>query len=218
MRPRRIKPLLTRSNDASEPLCAPLDFNARAKARRGRRATSRTCSSKPISELRYSENSMPLSSKVRIAAEARTSLSFGITIRPAAANMSAPIHLHHTPSERFSGMAMIRPAVPVLLVALEPQASVLHGFGHPGGGALGSQSVGLPATILDNATSPKGSPDLRDSVKWFSAPSNTRVLVNVVHGDALSDAARSAAAAKHPSHPLCIANLDTPPPLAPGGR
>jgi len=33
-------------------------------------------------------------------------------------------------------------AVPVLL-ALEPQASVLHGFGHPGGGAQGSQNVGL---------------------------------------------------------------------------
>ncbi|KAL1514927.1 hypothetical protein AB1Y20_004006 [Prymnesium parvum] len=101
-------------------------------------------------------------------------------------------------------------AVPVLL-ALEPQASVLHGFGHPGGGAVGSQSVGLPVTILDNATSPKGSPDLQDSVKWFGSPSNMKVPVNVVHGDALSDAARSAAASKHPSHPLCVANLDTPP-------
>ncbi|KAL1528104.1 hypothetical protein AB1Y20_009469 [Prymnesium parvum] len=75
-------------------------------------------------------------------------------------------------------------AVQVLL-ALEPTACVLHGFGHPGGGAQGSQNVGMPVVILDNATSAKGRPEIGDSVRWFGLPSNQKVPVHVVYGDAL---------------------------------
>ena len=177
--------------------------------RRGRPADAPSPDS-PLSLTSHGERSLFLPPRRRALFRKVLSCSCCYGARAALGDMATPQRFEHLRREAQKTIDFYAAAVPVLL-ALEPQASVLHGFGHPGGGALGSQRVGLPATILDNAVSQNGSPNLDDSAKWFAAPANTRVLVNVVHGDALSDAARSKAATSHPSHPLCVANLDTPP-------
>ena len=88
-----------------------------------------------------------------------------------------------------------------------PQALFLHTFGNPGGGSAGGRRAGIPAVLLDKASSP----DIDDAVNYFSAPANRDPLVHVVSGDALEASARDAAVASHPEQSKWLATLATPP-------